>query len=203
MHNVPAFSLFFFNDTATTEIYTLSLHDALPIWCKLHREWLRNIRRRRGNDDAVERRRLRPPRRAIPHARLDVREAEAPEPLFRLHEEIGEPLDREDFAVAGEVRQNRGLVSGPGADLENPAGASRLQLLGHEGHDVGLRDRLPAADGKWTVVVRVAREMWRQEPLAGRPAHRRQHPLIPHAASRELPDDHARAPAARVCGGMC
>src|SRR2546425_3702847 len=28
------FSLFFFfNDTATTEIYTLSLHDALPIWC--------------------------------------------------------------------------------------------------------------------------------------------------------------------------
>src|SRR2546422_6736150 len=26
---VPAF--FFFNDTATTEIYTLSLHDALPI----------------------------------------------------------------------------------------------------------------------------------------------------------------------------
>src|SRR5260370_28531396 len=26
------FYFFFFNDTATTEIYTLSLHDALPIW---------------------------------------------------------------------------------------------------------------------------------------------------------------------------
>src|SRR5437016_6740598 len=26
-----AITLFFFNDTATTEIYTLSLHDALPI----------------------------------------------------------------------------------------------------------------------------------------------------------------------------
>src|SRR3712207_8378469 len=26
--------LFFFNDTATTEIYTLSLHDALPILCQ-------------------------------------------------------------------------------------------------------------------------------------------------------------------------
>src|SRR3712207_9444158 len=25
----------FFNDTATTEIYTLSLHDALPIWLAL------------------------------------------------------------------------------------------------------------------------------------------------------------------------
>src|SRR2546422_5561840 len=28
---LSCFSLFFFNDTATTEIYTLSLHDALPI----------------------------------------------------------------------------------------------------------------------------------------------------------------------------
>src|SRR5258708_39787268 len=27
----PILLLFFFNDTATTEIYTLSLHDALPI----------------------------------------------------------------------------------------------------------------------------------------------------------------------------
>src|SRR3712207_7019314 len=42
--------IFFFNDTATTEIYTLSLHDALPIWrCRgggrVHR---RPCRRRRG-----------------------------------------------------------------------------------------------------------------------------------------------------------
>src|SRR5438067_566893 len=28
---MQSFSFFFFNDTATTEIYTLSLHDALPI----------------------------------------------------------------------------------------------------------------------------------------------------------------------------
>src|SRR3954464_10137801 len=28
--------LFFFNDTATTEIYTLSLHDALPICTRLN-----------------------------------------------------------------------------------------------------------------------------------------------------------------------
>src|SRR5437868_14346416 len=30
----PLFLLFFFNDTSTTEIYTLSLHDALPILVK-------------------------------------------------------------------------------------------------------------------------------------------------------------------------
>src|SRR2546422_623695 len=31
-NDVPLRSCFFFNDTATTEIYTLSLHDALPIY---------------------------------------------------------------------------------------------------------------------------------------------------------------------------
>src|SRR3989442_7282253 len=30
--HIIVLSSFFFNDTATTEIYTLSLHDALPIW---------------------------------------------------------------------------------------------------------------------------------------------------------------------------
>src|SRR2546422_5954774 len=32
--NLAILPLFFFNDTATTEIYTLSLHDALPIYLK-------------------------------------------------------------------------------------------------------------------------------------------------------------------------
>src|SRR5256885_5859786 len=32
MQLYPIFFFFFFNDTATTEIYTLSLHDALPIY---------------------------------------------------------------------------------------------------------------------------------------------------------------------------
>src|SRR5438094_8292739 len=38
---------FFFNDTATTEIYTLSLHDALPISLPLPRRALRHDRRPR------------------------------------------------------------------------------------------------------------------------------------------------------------
>src|SRR5687768_18290023 len=54
---------FFFNVTATTEIYTLSLHDALPIWA----------RRRRG---AIVRRVLGErlgDRRARGHSRQDLR----------------------------------------------------------------------------------------------------------------------------------
>src|SRR2546428_5787454 len=36
------FFFFFFNDTATTEIYTLSLHDALPIsnQCNFFQSWI-------------------------------------------------------------------------------------------------------------------------------------------------------------------
>src|SRR6266853_2754102 len=39
--NINSFFFFFFNDTATTEIYTLSLHDALPI-----RPWIAQLTRR-------------------------------------------------------------------------------------------------------------------------------------------------------------
>src|SRR5689334_23549302 len=38
------FFFFFFNDTATTEIYTLSLHDALPI-CPASASMRRRVRR--------------------------------------------------------------------------------------------------------------------------------------------------------------
>src|SRR3712207_8210199 len=39
---------FFFNDTATTEIYTLSLHDALPIYA-CSRFWRDRLRGRSGS----------------------------------------------------------------------------------------------------------------------------------------------------------
>src|SRR5256885_8797018 len=51
---------FFFNDTATTEIYTLSLHDALPISANQHLALVGEaapvpvgVADRQGGDDAV------------------------------------------------------------------------------------------------------------------------------------------------------
>src|SRR2546430_11387155 len=47
------YAFFFFNDTATTEIYTLSLHDALPICVTLLVRVVRHFvefRFRRGNE---------------------------------------------------------------------------------------------------------------------------------------------------------
>src|SRR2546430_9033662 len=37
------FFFFFFNDTATTEIYTLSLHDALPIFSMCASTWAMSL----------------------------------------------------------------------------------------------------------------------------------------------------------------
>src|SRR5215208_8383073 len=52
MSSLVVVLVFFFNDTATTEIYTLSLHDALPIcsapaaWCNFASStWARTARR--------------------------------------------------------------------------------------------------------------------------------------------------------------
>src|SRR2546422_4744448 len=59
-----SFMFFFFNDTATTEIYTLSLHDALPISGHDRRRLVRpgdrqcsvGLRTLRDRDDAWRRR---------------------------------------------------------------------------------------------------------------------------------------------------
>src|SRR2546430_8739218 len=61
-------SFFFFNDTATTEIYTLSLHDALPISLRCRRPGC-SVPRCSGcrNRNARRRRRAPPARRR--HAR--------------------------------------------------------------------------------------------------------------------------------------
>src|SRR5258708_36526359 len=59
-------SFFFFNDTATTEIYTLSLHDALPICARLGRRPLQKFSHGRGHGGVFRRETFRarnPPRK--------------------------------------------------------------------------------------------------------------------------------------------
>src|SRR2546426_2289650 len=63
-HRHPFLFFFFFNDTATTEIYTLSLHDALPISCRcwrlrrilkrLWRYWVKSFRTSRSEEHTSE-----------------------------------------------------------------------------------------------------------------------------------------------------
>src|SRR5437764_12569473 len=66
---------FFFNDTATTEIYTLSLHDALPI--SRHR-LLHRLQARGGRPDANGRARIRQAR----HPRSEEHTSELQSPMY-------------------------------------------------------------------------------------------------------------------------
>src|SRR2546430_7661817 len=50
VESISTLRFFFFNDTATTEIYTLSLHDALPIYSGVRRPDLRRRRRLAGRN---------------------------------------------------------------------------------------------------------------------------------------------------------
>src|SRR5205814_1349154 len=130
------------------------------------------------HDDAVEWLLFDPPRGAIAQPRFDIREPETAKPLFGFHQQIGKPLDREDLTAGSEPREDRGLIARARSDLEDTVGAPGLQLFRHERNHVGLRNRLPAADGEWCIGVRVARQMRWQEPLARDPAHRRECSLI-------------------------
>src|SRR2546430_6777446 len=51
MFILPCYTFFFFNDTATTEIYTLSLHDALPISDSANNQITRAFNALLGDDD--------------------------------------------------------------------------------------------------------------------------------------------------------
>src|SRR6266702_7498397 len=92
--------LFFFNDTATTEIYTLSLHDALPIFLP------------DAPDGRVRGRRAPRPGRAGAHALR----AHAPG-CVRSRPRRAIPLARATF-------NGRGRGGRPGAGAARPAGSS-------------------------------------------------------------------------------
>src|SRR3989442_8328301 len=86
------FLFFFFNDTATTEIYTLSLHDALPISPRVHGSGVSNPARTTSSNSG------RPARRARSRATFDstgrIRRSRARPPCGRSEEHTSELQSR-------------------------------------------------------------------------------------------------------------
>src|SRR5215510_15572929 len=117
------FFFFFFNDTATTEIYTLSLHDALPICSGRgdghHRPRLRRADRPRAADGV--RARAEPAHRAANGGGGRLMSAlqgavESTAPVSRLHAQRAEfpvPTGREEEWRFTPLRRLRGLHSSP------------------------------------------------------------------------------------------
>src|SRR2546430_13491627 len=136
-------AFFFFNDTATTEIYPLSLHDALPIWSAVSLETERvaagddAVRRDVGVADALAVDRERPPR-----TRHDVQKAR------RLrqqgHKDDGrdsrQQLDREaDGQVSGSGNDHRVTARRKAPRLPAPEELIRADA----GSDGDVRGRQP------------------------------------------------------------
>src|SRR5947208_15729711 len=68
LSGVGGFTVFFFNETATTEIYTLSLHDALPI---LVRQQVKELEAARRQELAAGKQPLVAQLMQLRHQRLD------------------------------------------------------------------------------------------------------------------------------------
>src|ERR1051325_9919055 len=90
---------FFFNDTATTEIYTLSLHDALPIWNALVR-----------SEVAVPR----PPARTVWRCRSEEHTSELQSPYVISYAVFCLKKKHEDCVNTYEGRAGRGDAKGNG-----------------------------------------------------------------------------------------
>src|SRR5690606_41680014 len=85
---------FFFNDTATTEIYTLSLHDALPIYAALV---LQSLEQDPFGGGFLKRISGKYPDCATRIAQADLRRERAYQPRMRSEEHTSELQSRENL----------------------------------------------------------------------------------------------------------
>src|SRR3712207_7666532 len=93
---------FFFNDTATTEIYTLSLHDALPIS-------VRELVRKRQRQPEPDRDELHSGQRRRPRSAPDVRGGAAP-PRSTARKTLARPAARRSEEHTSELQSRQYLV---------------------------------------------------------------------------------------------
>ena len=93
---------------------------------------------------------------------------------------IEDALDGYDVAEGQQFPQDRGLVAGPGADLEDMLVPAQGQRQGHPGDHGGLRDGLIVADGQGDVFVGAMAEFGRYEEFAWDGPHGVDNRVISH-----------------------
>ena len=159
---------------------------------------LRNVIRGAGDDDRVEGRGFQPALVAIAVPYPDVAVAESGEIARRLPGQRFNDLDA--VHLAHQARQDRRLIARSGTDLKHPIARLRLQFLGHEGDDVGLRNRLSMADRQRAVVIGVGPELGRNEFMSRHRGHRLEDCRVGDAAriGAQLLVDHAHSGRRRV-----
>src|SRR5256886_9492037 len=141
----PMLHFFFFNDTATTEIYTLSLHDALPIYRARTTEV--HLRELVGQHQA----RVAELQLGVSDPSVGLRHAKR----FRGAERLLVELDGVAGALDAQVRRERVMAFGNGLDLACHAFTStlrsyrsRLGRLDRRDRDVAAIDAAHHGDGQ-------------------------------------------------------
>jgi len=138
-----------------------------------------HVRERGGDNNRVERCRPRQARRAVAHDDVRVGGARTPQARARRRGEIRVALDAPH--LARESREQRGLKSVAGADLEHPLGSAERERRDHLGDQRGLRRHLRARDRQRHVVVGADALIIRHELVARHCAKRVQHALVADA----------------------
>src|SRR2546430_12503988 len=106
------FLFFFFNDTATTEIYTLSLHDALPIYFT-DRSGRRLCANPRNGNGAVSSRAPLPDRERLrdrKSTRLNSSHSQISYAVFCLKKKKNTPTHRRNYSTDSMIDHNHKTI---------------------------------------------------------------------------------------------
>src|SRR5262249_34664477 len=144
------------------------------------RRW--NLRRRCGDDDAVEWRCLRPSVIAVALTDMDSVVTKGGQPDCRLLGQARYNLDGIDLMP--QFGPHRGLLAGAGSNFEGGSGWPEPQQVGHQGDNVWLRDGLTVTDWQRPIGIGQIALGGGHEGMARYATHRVEHGRIKRCRCR-------------------
>jgi hypothetical protein len=135
-------------------------------------------------------------------ADLHILLAESAEGGGRALGQSGVTLDGPD--LTRDASGHGGGISRSGAHLQHPVAGAQLECLQHEGHDVGLGDRLATGDGERGVLVGKLGEVRGEKFLPRHDAHGGQDGRISNPPGHEMVPNHhlTTLPCVRHCAPL-
>jgi hypothetical protein len=124
---------------------------------------------RGGDYDGIEWSRLLPSEVPISIFHPDFIVSQVFQALGRLLRQV--PVNFNRVHLVGQLGQNGCLIARAGPNLQDFLSRLYLKDLGHQGHDIGLRDRLSFSDGQGMIRIGLASQGGINEKMARNPAH--------------------------------
>ena len=145
----------------------------------------------RGDEDGIERSRLRQPLHPVACDDRAIVVSESGDPFGGLVGERVMTLDRENRLR--DPRENCGGVARPRTHFQNAIMWADPRRLDHAGHDIGLGNRLPLTDRQRLVAIGIVGEVRRDESVPRDRLERSQYGRAPDPAITYLARHHSLA----------